>query len=233
MFSVVEHDGTPDTLRLTFPTSIAPHYGHAPTSIATATSVIELTLNVTASAPIQSIKSTSHPIETLMGRTTESDAVDFDPALARVKLSSSQFLHTDVVVAIRCKGLDRPRCTVESFSPEEGAEEHTEAYALTIVPRFESAAIPSQGRSLWKNLLSPIEKLTSHSEYIFLVDRSGSMEGAKMGAVRSALRVSNELHQNIHIVTLVLDYVGFSSCLRHYVQHRLVWLTPRFALVVQ
>jgi Mg-chelatase subunit ChlD len=170
LFSIVEHDGTPDTLRLTFPTTIAPHYGRAPTSTTSTTSVVELTLGVTASAPIQSIKSTSHPIETVMGRTTESDAMDFDPTLSRVKLSSTQFLQTDVVVVIRYKGLDRPRCTVESFSVEEGAEEHTEAYALTIVPRFESAVIPSQ-------------------EYIFLIDRSGSMEGEKMAAVRSAMRI--------------------------------------------
>lgn len=171
LFSVVEQDGTPDTLRLRFPTTIAPRYGYAPINASgTTPPVVKLTLSVTSSAPIQSIKSTSHPIETLMGRTTEFDTAEFDPMQARVTLSSKKFLEADVVVVIRCKGLDRPRCTAELFLPEEGAEEPTEAYALTIVPRFESAIIPCQ-------------------EYIFLVDRSGSMHGHKMDAVRSALRI--------------------------------------------
>ncbi|CAG8752184.1 1154_t:CDS:2, partial [Acaulospora colombiana] len=67
-------------------------------------------------------------------------------------------------------GLDLPRCSVERWLASEGAEETTDAYALTLVPKFDLPPLPSQ-------------------EYIFLVDRSGSMGGGRMNSVKASLQI--------------------------------------------
>lgn len=80
---------------------------------------------------------------------------------------------------------------VERFTPEDGAEELTDAYALTLVPRFDLPPLPSQGTCpIWVPFDGTNNPLP---EYIFVVDRSGSMGGAKMAAVKSSLQVSQIL----------------------------------------
>lgn len=92
----------------------------------------------------------------------------FDVQKAYISLSSPAMLDKDIVVVLSCRNLDKQRCVVESYMNEDGSA--TDAYALTFVPRFKLPPLPRQ-------------------EYIFLVDQSGSMEGAKMAAVRSALQI--------------------------------------------
>ncbi|GJJ06171.1 hypothetical protein Clacol_000360 [Clathrus columnatus] len=175
----VESNGELDSLRLTFPSIIAPRYGTPPNELLSLASrihpiktALEFSVSVQMTSHIKSITSPSHPISMTLGTSKLDSGDDFDPFKAHVALTSSDHLNKDIVVVITCQGLDRPRCTVESFSPEEGAQEFTDAYSLTLVPRFE---------------LPPLQK----QEYIFLVDRSGSMGGQKMTAVRSALQVKN------------------------------------------
>jgi hypothetical protein len=191
LFSIVENDGVADTLRLMFPTTIAPYYGRVPFRLPSSATpaVLELSLAIAASAPIQTIKSTSHAIETVFGRLTEQDTDGFDARQALVRLSSRRFLENAIVIVVRYKDLDRPRCTVETFLQSEGAEEDTDALALTLTPRFDSALIPSQGGFLTQAFWSLPTLLTLPTEYIFLVDRSGSMGDSRMSAVQSALRV--------------------------------------------
>jgi len=83
---------------------------------------------------------------------------------------SSTFLEKDVVILISSQKLDHPRCSVERYLPSEGAEETTDAYALTLVPRFNLPPLPGQ-------------------EYVFLVDRSGSMSGSRITQVKAALQI--------------------------------------------
>ncbi|KAF8580008.1 hypothetical protein K439DRAFT_1415709 [Ramaria rubella] len=180
---IISQDGSLDSLRINFPSAIAPRYGVAPGTThglsshvqpwggaSTFSSALDFSLAVQMASQIKSITSPSHPIAMKFGEFTLEPSTEFDPTKARVSLSSPTLLEKDIVVVLSCQGLDRPRCTIESFSPEEGAQEYTDAYALTFVPRFELPSLPSQ-------------------EYIFLVDRSGSMEGGKMDAVRSALQI--------------------------------------------
>lgn len=82
-----------------------------------------------------------------LGESTEEPSADFDPCKARVHLSSPSMLDKDIIITLTCQGLDKPRCTMETFLPDEGAQEYTEAYSLTLVPRFELPPLPAQGIS--------------------------------------------------------------------------------------
>ncbi|KIJ27180.1 hypothetical protein M422DRAFT_191319, partial [Sphaerobolus stellatus SS14] len=168
----ISHNGDLNSLRLTFPCIIAPRYGAGPQdfSVNVSTQALDFSVSAQMTSYIKSITSPSHPIKMKLGQSTAESMTAFDPFKAHVSLSSSTLLEKDIVVSLTCEDLDKPHCTVESFIPDEGAKEHTYAYALTLVPRFELPSLPSQ-------------------EYIFLVDRSGSMEGAKIAAVRSALQI--------------------------------------------
>jgi len=82
-----------------------------------------------------------------LGQSTAEDSADFDPFKAHIALASPMLLDKDIIIALNCVGLDKPRCMVEAYSPEEGAQEYTDAYALTLVPRFELPALPAQGEA--------------------------------------------------------------------------------------
>jgi hypothetical protein len=80
-----------------------------------------------------------------VGQSSSESTTDFDPFKAHVSLTSPTLLDKDIVIAMSCVGLDKPRCTVEAYSPAEAAQEHTNAYALTLVPRFDLPPLASQG----------------------------------------------------------------------------------------
>ncbi|KAG8840019.1 hypothetical protein FRC20_005835, partial [Serendipita sp. 405] len=173
--SIVPHDGSsPQTLRITMPTAIAPRYGLAPTNFPwfgnNAQNRFELSVSVQMNGPITSISSPSHPIGLTLGCHQRELTGDYEPSKAFVYLSTPTMLDRDVVILISAQGLDTPRCSVERWLKSEGAKETTDAYALTLVPKFELPALPSQ-------------------EYIFLVDRSGSMAGGRITAVKAALQI--------------------------------------------
>jgi hypothetical protein len=130
---------------------------------------LEISVSVESIAPITKISCPSHAVSTELGP---------DPALpnfkelpfsnyARVSLSSNSPLNQDFVLTIKSAGLDAPRCVAE-VHPDPSHD--TVAMALTFVPRFE---LPDPARQ----------------EFIFLVDRSGSMHGARIVAARKALVV--------------------------------------------
>jgi hypothetical protein len=173
--SLVSYEGAPDTLRLTFPAYIAPRYGTRPADVPASGSApfssLDFACSVDVGSNITTISSPSHPITSQLGSLGTDSANDnqFDPRKAFITLSSSTFLEKDIVLIINYKDMDRPRCIAESYPSEDGKSDTT-AYALTLVPKFK---------------IPPLSK----QEYIFLVDRSGSMAGGKINAVRSALQV--------------------------------------------
>lgn len=119
---------------------------------------------------ITSITSDTHPVTLKLGSiSSDSDSAEFNPTRAHVSLTSDTMLKDDIVLELRCAGLDAPRCSVHRY-PGPGPDEVTDALSLTLVPRFPAAPLPSQ-------------------EYIFLVDRSGSMGGRRIEAVRNALQI--------------------------------------------
>jgi hypothetical protein len=173
--SVISHEGVNDTLRLTFPTSIAPRYGTPPENSSGSTqlalgSSFNFQVSTQVGGNITSIGSPSHPISSQFGSSGPEPGVNFDPSTAFISLTSATFLENDIILVIGCKDLDRQRCVVESYTSTD-SQTATDAYALTFVPRFKLSPVPQQ-------------------EYLFLVDRSGSMGGGKIEALRSALQVS-------------------------------------------
>ncbi|KAG8798627.1 hypothetical protein FRC17_007371, partial [Serendipita sp. 399] len=173
--SIVPHDGSsPQTLRVTLPTAIAPRYGATPTNIpwfaTKSQNRFELSVSIQMNKPITSISSPSHPIGLTLGCHQRELTGDYNPAKAFVYLAAPAMLDEDIVVIISAQGLDTPRCSVERWLESDGAEETTDAYALTLVPKFDLPALPCQ-------------------EYIFLVDRSGSMSGGRITAVKAALQI--------------------------------------------
>ncbi|KAF9030093.1 VIT-domain-containing protein [Hymenopellis radicata] len=177
-----------DSIRLHLPVHIGARYGQSPstlksTSTATIGSVwkifssssfrnnkapfMEFAISVEATSPISKVGCPSHTISTELGP---------DPALpnakalpfsnyARVNLTSESALDRDFVLTIKSAGLDAPRCIAELHPKHD-----TIGMALSLVPRFSLPDVKSQ-------------------EFIFLVDRSGSMHGGRIAAASKALAI--------------------------------------------
>ncbi|KAJ7131734.1 von Willebrand factor type A domain-containing protein, partial [Mycena crocata] len=166
-----------DSVRFHLPAHIGSRYGSPPTTSisnlfsffakTSKTPFLHLAMSIESLAPIAKIGCPSHAISTELGP---------DPKLpnfkdlpfsnyARVSLSSESALDKDFVLTIKSAGLDAPRCVAEQHPSHD-----TIALALTLVPRFKLPDLTRQ-------------------EFVFLVDRSGSMEGARIAAARKALVV--------------------------------------------
>ncbi|KAI0322551.1 hypothetical protein OF83DRAFT_1092767, partial [Amylostereum chailletii] len=81
------------------------------------------------------------------------------------RMSSLDFLTADFLLVIRARNLDMPRCFAE-----QDVKRGTVALQLTIVPHFDIPRVLQQ-------------------EYLFLVDRSGSMTGSRIETAKRALIV--------------------------------------------
>ncbi|KAL0070448.1 von Willebrand factor A domain-containing protein 5A [Marasmius tenuissimus] len=172
----LKDDEKKDQVRFTFPRTYAQRYGHAPTTDAQKFGTVQqpftLDAAVQQSGTIKSVSCPSgHPMELELGK-PEGFVVEGsadDSQFAKVSLRDSLgHLTQDVIIVVTATGLDNPRCFVESH-PSPNVD--TLAMGLTLVPRFK------------------IPDYKSGMEYIFLVDRSGSMEGTNIRLVREALVV--------------------------------------------
>ncbi|KAH8830923.1 von Willebrand factor type A domain-containing protein, partial [Flagelloscypha sp. PMI_526] len=162
-------------IRFMFPRVYAQRYGSAP-SINAATAFraprqqFTMTVVVQQSSTIKGISCASgHPMQLELGKPEgfEVDSSISDSQLAKVTVSdSSGSLNEDILLVITADGLDNPRCFVEPHPVDD-----TLAMGLTFVPRF------------------TLPDVSGGMEYIFLVDRSGSMEGNSMKLLREALVV--------------------------------------------
>ncbi|KAH8828760.1 hypothetical protein DL96DRAFT_1814096 [Flagelloscypha sp. PMI_526] len=166
-----------DQVRFVFPRTYAQRYGSAPTVNATSASTIHqcFSMNVTVqqASSIKGISCPSgHPMQLVLGK-PDGFAVDDsvpDPQMAKVIISDpSGSLSQDIRLVITAAGLDNPRCFIEAHSSLTSND--TVAMGLTFVPRF---TLPDHPGGM---------------EYIFVVDRSGSMGGDSINLVREALVV--------------------------------------------
>lgn len=160
-----------DQVRLHIPVSIGSRYGHLPVAadfscdtiqLGAVVNAFELEIHIESSNPITKIGSPSHTIETELGSTTSSPSSHF----AKVLLYSRNSLDKDFILTIKSASLDSPRCIAEIHPRTRSL-----ALALSVVPRFD------------------IEEEISSQEYIFVVDRSGSMEGSRIKMAKEALVV--------------------------------------------
>ncbi|KAJ6476263.1 vault protein inter-alpha-trypsin domain-containing protein [Mycena sanguinolenta] len=176
--TVVSEDEENDSIRLLLPMQIGARYGEQPYSTADFpgphylfrsqnTTFLQISVQIEAAAPIAKISSPSHPVSTELGP---------DPALpnanelpfanyARISLSSDSALDKDFILTVKAAGLDSPRCIAELHPVHP-----TVAFALTLVPRFRLPDLAKQ-------------------EFVFLIDRSGSMSGPRIKAAKAALVV--------------------------------------------
>ncbi|KAJ7456501.1 von Willebrand factor type A domain-containing protein [Mycena latifolia] len=166
------NDDNADEIRFQLPMYVGERYGPpldaldgaaAPSS----STRIRITTDIQTSGRIRSITSPSHAdkiIETKypthLGRPSRRRST--------VRFRSSSFLEQDFVLVVRADDLDAPRCFAELQRDPRGRHSDTVAMQFTILPNFK---------------LPPIEG----QDYIFLVDRSGSMSGARINTARSTL----------------------------------------------
>ncbi|BGP23824.1 von Willebrand domain containing protein [Rhodotorula toruloides] len=168
---------TSDSIRFHVPAIVGQRYGDQPLFSskprpASSKTAFEFSANIEATSTITKVASPSHPVSLDFGPDPSlAHAATFPTAnYVRVSFSASTTLEKDIVLAIHAAGLDQPRCVAELHPDGKSA-----AVSLTLVPRFKLPEVQGQ-------------------EYIFLVDRSGSMgawsEGeGRIGMARKALVV--------------------------------------------
>lgn len=161
----LSEDEESDSVRFHLPTHIGARYGHAPTISGTQATTVDVAVSVESIAPIRKIGSPSHSISTELGPDSSLPNAQELPFsnYARVSFYSTAPLDKDFVLNIQSAGLDAPRCIAELHLNND-----TVALSLTLVPKFNLPDRASQ-------------------EFIFLVDRSGSMQGHRIAAARKAL----------------------------------------------
>ncbi|KAF9073343.1 hypothetical protein BDP27DRAFT_1444996 [Rhodocollybia butyracea] len=161
-----------DQVKFIFPRTYAQRYGSAPSVNSalgrTSHQPFRMELEFQQAGDIKSISCPSgHPISFDLGRPDANGIAPQDGDFASVSLiDTTGFLTQDVVVVVTATGLDAPRCFIQNSPNHEST-----ALALTFVPRFN------------------LPDVQGGMEYIFLVDRSGSMQGEKIRLVREALVV--------------------------------------------
>ncbi|KAJ7145812.1 vault protein inter-alpha-trypsin domain-containing protein [Mycena epipterygia] len=178
-----------DSIRFHLPMHIGSRYGQAPANhwhfTGRSWPFLDIFVTVEAVAPISKISCPSHSVSTELGpdlTLPNSHELPFSN-YARVSLSSEAALDKDFVLTVKSAGLDAPRCIAELHPTHP-----TVALALTVVPRFK---LPDLSRQ----------------EFVFLIDRSGSMKGSLIEAAKRAL-VATLDDATQHVDEMKADYGG-------------------------
>lgn len=153
-----------DQVRFHLPVSVGMRFGVIPDGMHGARQIPPERINISADVfmrgTIHSITSPTHPTLVLLGSEALGDAGPVQRQKTHYR--SGDFLAEDFVLSVKADGLDAARCFAER------GPTGTVAMQLTMVPQIKLTPIPAQ-------------------EYIFLVDRSGSMRGQRIEKARSAL----------------------------------------------
>ena len=160
------NDEFTDQVRFFLPMCVGECYGELPATMLDASSPkffsrIKITLYIQMKGAIRSVVSSTHP--TLAALPYQEPGKDPSQHRMVARFESLEYLEQDFVVSIQAQGLDEPRCFAERNDKRK-----TTAMQLALVPKFDLPPIPSQ-------------------EYIFLIDRSGSMKGNRIEMARRTL----------------------------------------------
>lgn len=161
------NEGLRDYVRLQLPVAIFERYGPPPNSMvdaasATSTTLIDIKVDVQTSDIIHAIRSPTHPIKVLRYKTRSGRR---SQRRMSASWTSPTFENRDFVLTVHADGLDKPRCFAE-IDAEAG--HGAIGMQLTLVPSFKVPRNPSQ-------------------EYIFVIDISGSMAGARIETAKHTL----------------------------------------------
>ncbi|RHZ83023.1 hypothetical protein Glove_100g22 [Diversispora epigaea] len=174
--SELKHDSENERIRFVLPTTIAPRYGSSYGSHLNpgsnrgkvlvpdnASPVLNTTLTVEVTcrmtSMITSIESSSHLITTELN-------IGGDNKVAKIKLVEDvSYLEKDFILVAKSKDLDQPRAFLE-YNPRT----ETNCMMLTLVPHLDSIK-------------------SKPTELIFIIDRSGSMEGDPIKKAKEALEL--------------------------------------------
>ncbi|KAM0753175.1 hypothetical protein T439DRAFT_339005 [Meredithblackwellia eburnea MCA 4105] len=166
-----------DSIRFHVPAVIGARYGAPPTPTITSrwassytdssSTFFSFSCNIESLTPIAKISCPSHTVETTLGpdpSVPNASSLVFSN-YARVAFSSPKALERDIILTLKAASLDSPRCIAEVHP-----EDKSIALKLTMVPRFKLPDVKEQ-------------------EFVFLVDRSGSMSGSRIETAKKALVV--------------------------------------------
>ncbi|KAI6035788.1 hypothetical protein EDC04DRAFT_2704069 [Pisolithus marmoratus] len=161
------NEGLRDHVRLQLPLHIFERYGPSPDAMvgaasATSTTRVDIKVDVQTSDIIHAIRSPTHPIKVLRYKTR---ADRKSQRRMSASWASSTFEERDFVLTVHADGLDKPRCFAEiDTEGNPGAI----GMQLTLVPSFKVPRNPSQ-------------------EYLFVIDISWSMAGARIETAKHTL----------------------------------------------
>lgn len=205
MTELTEGDSN-DSIRFHVPAHVGCRYGDSPStstvapSATTTAAFFSVDAKIESVAAITKVNCPSHAVSTELGPDPSLPDADLLPFsnYAHVTCTSKLALSSDFVLEITSAGLDRPRCVVEHDPTSDSA-----AFSLTVVPRFELPELKGQ-------------------EFIFVVDRSGSMgswgapagDGGRISLARKALVV---LLRSLPSRGSLFNIVSFGS------SHSILW----------
>ena len=136
---------------------------------------LSITVDIEMPGTIFGVTSVNHPIHDVP--TLSNPGQPHPRNCVRKQFSSLDLvdLQKDFLLIVHAAGLGRPRCLAEHLSHEEnalrGITGPTMALACTIVPRFD------------------IKAPSTTQEYLFLVDRSGSMTGMGIEMAKETMKL--------------------------------------------
>ena len=160
-------------MRFQLPTYIAERYGGQPDSSASPSHnkslpppIVNISVAIQMASPIQKIHSPSHAIKHTPPALTKTGNATVYTSVATLKTRNEPVdMSNDFILTIQAADLNKPRCVASV-----DRDKNSVAMSLTLVPQFGIPPIESQ-------------------EYVFIIDRSGSMGGSKMNHAKDALTI--------------------------------------------
>ncbi|KAL7910079.1 hypothetical protein GGI35DRAFT_354321 [Trichoderma velutinum] len=178
---VMSSDTIEDSVRLTIPAGWAADLSYQqtvrPKAFGQNAVTITVGIEVEKGSQILGLNSLSHKADITNGFSDDSfkdlspieQRAEFKPERSYVEYKSDQFLSKHFVLVWAVPRIDQVRCIIETLKPQVPGKPATTAVALTLV----------------SNLDLEVEE----HEYIFLVDRSGSMTQARTQAANDIIRL--------------------------------------------
>ncbi|KAJ7022030.1 hypothetical protein C8F04DRAFT_1139174 [Mycena alexandri] len=168
------NDDNADEIRFQLPMCVGERYGPPLTALdgaaaPSASTRIRITADIQTSGRIQSITSPSH-FDSITETKYPTHLDRPSRRRSTIRYRSTNYLDQDFVLVVRAEDLDAPRCFAELQHDPEGKHSDTVAMQFTIVPNFKLPPVAGQ-------------------EYIFLVDRSGSMGGSRIETAKRTLEL--------------------------------------------